>query len=501
MNDTKSKTAGASIMRGASLMMLFKLSERSIGFVSTLILARVLTPADFGLVAMAMSVVALMELMGAFGFDVAIIQKQNTERKHFDTAWTFNLIFSCLTAVFLLILTIPAADFYNEPRLHLMIPALAFGALIQGFENVGTVMFRKDMDFAKEFRFLLSKKVASFAVTITLALVFRSYWALIAGIVFGKTFSVVISYLVHPFRPRLSLAASHEFFHFSKWLFLSNLVLFIQNKADNFVLGRTVGAHDLGLYNIASEIAAMPSTELIAPINRAVFPAYAMLSTDLAALRTKFLEVFSVIALIAFPVSVGLVCVADTAVRTLLGPQWVMAVPLLQMFAVCGFASSIQSNMIIVIVALGQPRANTLMSAGMLVVYLPAMIYASINYGTMGAASVHMVMSMVVLIPLHIVFFRITGVRSRDYFGALLRPALAVLAMAAALYGLSGLVSTALGVPPLLVLLVQVVVGGLVYAACLLGLWWLAGRPKVSAETDILRKVGQRVPRMNALIL
>src|SRR6202022_3008075 len=100
-----------------------------------------------------------------------------------------------------------------------------------------------------------------------------SYWALVAGMVTGKVCSVWMSYLAHPYRPRFTLAARRDLLHFSKWLFISNFVLFLQNKSDSFILGRTVGAAGLGIYNIASEIAVLPSTELIAPINRAVFPA------------------------------------------------------------------------------------------------------------------------------------------------------------------------------------------------------------------------------------
>lgn len=499
MPTTKTPQPGASVARGASLMMVFKLVERSIGFVSTLILARLLTPADFGLVAMAMSVVALMELMGAFGFDIAIIQRQNAERKHYDTAWTFAVLFSAGTALLLLALTIPAAHFYHEPRLTLILPVLACGALVGGFENIGTVTFRKEMNFAREFRFLLSKKIISFIVTIGLALAFRSYWALIAGIVLGKAFSVFISYRLHPFRPKFSLEASRDLFHFSQWLFLSNFVLFLQNRSDNFILGRTVGAYDLGLYNIASEIATLPSTEMIAPINRAVFPAYSMLASELAKLRDKFIDVFCMIAVIALPVSVGLVCVSELAVRVLLGPQWSAAVPLLQIFTVCGLTSALQSNLVLVIVALGKPRANTIRSAAMLVVYLPCLFYFSLTYGTLGAAWTHMAMSIIALIPLHFVFFHLTGLPAARYFGTLWRPAIAASGMGAVVLALQHyLPALSVALPPLLALIALVIAGTLSYVIFLLALWQLSGRPAGSAETTMLRVIAGKLGRRTA---
>ncbi|MES2316905.1 MAG: lipopolysaccharide biosynthesis protein [Pseudomonadota bacterium] len=495
MPTTKKQPGGAQVARGAMLMVALKMAERSIGFVSTLILARLLTPADFGLVAMAMSVVALMELMGAFGFETAIIQRQDAERKHFDTAWTFGVIFSSVTALLLLALAIPAAHFYREPRVMLILPVLAAGALAQGFENIGTVAFRKELDFGREFRFLLSKKVISFTITIGLAFAFRSFWALVIGTVVSKWFSVWISYRVHPFRPKFSLAATRDLFHFSRWLFLSNLVLFLQNKSDAFILGRTVGASDLGLYNIASEIATMPSTELIAPINRAVFPAYAMLSADLPRLREKFLEVFRFIAVLSLPVCVGLVCVSDLAVQVLLGDNWVAAVPLLQLFTVCGLTSSLQSNLILVIVAMGKPKANTMLSAAMLVVYLPALFWAGVRYGTLGAAWVHLIMAVIALIPLHIVFFRLTELRPAAYFATLWRPALAAAGMAAVVLTMELNLNSTLHGIPLLALACYMIAGTLSYGFFLLILWHLNGRPAKSAETAILLEVTRKLAR------
>ena len=106
-------------------MVLFKLIERSLGIVSTVILVRLLIPEDFGLIAMAMSIIAALELMGAFGFDMALIQNQDADRDHYNTAWTFNVIFAASSAILLVAIAIPAANFYHEPRLEVVIYFLA----------------------------------------------------------------------------------------------------------------------------------------------------------------------------------------------------------------------------------------------------------------------------------------------------------------------------------------------------------------------------------------
>lgn len=160
---------------GAVWMVGFKLLDRSLGLISTLILARVLVPQDFGVVAMAMSFVALLELATAFGFDVALIQKQTRDRNHWDTAWTFNVLLGLSVAVAMVSGAPYVADFYRQDALEHVIRALAIGSMVQGFENIGVVAFRTEMRFDREFRFLISKKLVAFAVTIPAALILDSY--------------------------------------------------------------------------------------------------------------------------------------------------------------------------------------------------------------------------------------------------------------------------------------------------------------------------------------
>lgn len=491
---------GGQIARGAAWMMGFKMLDKSIGLVSTLVLARVLTPADFGLVAMATAVVALVGLMSAFGFETALIQRQDVDRSHYDTAWTFNVMFGAAVAITLLILAVPAAGFYHEPRLELMLPALALGSLIGGFENIGTVAFRKELDFGKEFKFLLTKRLAAFVVTVTLALTLRSFWALIAGMVTSTVMSVLISYMLHPFRPRISMAASGSLLHFSKWIFISNLIQFLNSRSTDFILGRTVGSHGLGVYNIANEIAAMPSTELIAPLNRAVYPAYARLATTPAKLQERFLEVFSIISLIAFPVAAGLYCISGLVVTVLLGPQWKEAGPIMQIAGLSGLVGALQSNMYLVILAMGQPKANTVLSAGLLALSLPAVIVASLHYGIFGAAYAHFISSLLGLLGIMAVFSRVTGMRQRDMISVMWRPLTAATGMALALNTASTILSNDRGIQigSAVELILMIVLGVIIYSGTVLLLWIITRKP-AGAEKLLLGFLQEKLNAIKSL--
>src|ERR1700732_920106 len=291
--------------RGAIWMVLFKILDRSLGFVSTLILARLLVPADFGLVAMASSLIALLQLFTYFGLDAALLRERDASPAHYNAVWTLNVVAGCLIAVSMFALSLPAAHFYREPRVTLVICALAAAPLIQGFENVAIVNFRKEMRFDRDFRFMLTKRVLAFCTTVPLALWLRNYWALIAGMLAGCASGVPSSYLLQPFRPRFSLQSLGSLMHFSKWLVVQNLLGFLKERSSDFVVGRIAGPSSLGIFSVAAEISSMPGTDLVAPINRAVLPAYMRLASDLPALRREYLSVMAVVALLAVPAVAG----------------------------------------------------------------------------------------------------------------------------------------------------------------------------------------------------
>ena len=475
------------IAKGAAWMVLFRLLDRSIGIVSTAILARLLIPADFGLVAMAMSIIALIELATAFNFDVALIQKQDPQREHFDSAWTLNALIAIGGAILTAAAAYPAAAFYGDPRLGPVMFAIGGAWLISGFENIGIVNFRRQMNFAAEFRLMATKRVVSFAITIAAAVLFRSYWALVIGMAVARVTGVVLSYLMQPYRPRPSLARARELFSFSGWLLANNIAIVVAARVPHFFIGRAFGAQTLGAYTIASEIAALAHTELIAPINRAMFPGYSRLVGDPPAFRKTCVDATATILLIVLPVSVGIAVLAAPFVRLLLGDQWVAAVPLIKVLAFAGAVSALTSNNLSVYFALGRPQLATalfvvrlfVLAIGIVTLY-PSWGVLGIAYAEFGAA----VASMAVSLP---ILFSTIKLRRRDYVSALWRPlvASALMGMTVSWLIASEFAGDGLG-DAALQMLVGVTAGMLSYPLILAALWLISGRPE-STEVRIAR--------------
>jgi O-antigen/teichoic acid export membrane protein len=472
--------------KGAIWMVFYKLTDRSVGVISTMILARLLVPADFGLIAMAMSIIAMLELLGNFSFDIALIQNSQAERRHFDTAWTFNVLFSLGCALVLLALAIPSARFYHEPRLSNVMWLLALGSLVQGFENIGVVAFRKEMKFNKEFKFLLAKRLATFIVTITMAFALRNYWALVAGMLVGKFAGVVLSYLSQAYRPRFSLAARHELFHVSKWLFLNNILFFLRQRSGDFIIGRIAGSSGLGGYNVAYEISNLPTTELAAPINRAIFPGYSKMAGDLSVLRQGFLNVISMIAVFALPAGVGIALTAEPLVKVLLGARWSVVIPLIQVLAIYGILSALVANTSYIYLALGRPRVLTYLIMANVCVLVPATVWQTRVSGVLGAAWAEL-FTFIGIVP--IVFFillRKLQLRPLIFYHSIRRPLISVLVMSAAVRWLQ----TAWVLNPVWELVVSVAVGVGSFVVTLLGLWMIDSRPEGS-ETQLMNALAR----------
>jgi lipopolysaccharide exporter len=476
--------------RGVAWMVLFKVLERSLGLISMLLLARLLMPADFGLVAMATSLIALLDLFANFGVDTALVQRADATERHYNAAWTLNLIAACCIAVSMLILAIPAGSFYHEPRVVPVICVLALGAFLQGLENIGVVEFRKRMQFDREFRFLLGKKLIAFAATVPLAIMLRSYWALVAGMVIGRFGGVALSYVLQPFRPRLSLSGIGDLMHVSKWLVLQNMVIFLRDRSSDFIIGRASGSHALGVFSVSAEISNMPATELVAPVNRATLPAYVQLARDLTALGREYLSVMSMIALLAVPAVVGFAVCAPFLVLLVLGPQWIEAARLLQILAFFSITQVMQSNAYAAFLAIGKQRMFVQINGIQVAAQVVLLLTLTPLYGIKGAAWAFVAAAMLAL-PVN--FFYITYYLElsrasllsrlwRPLVGAavmyvvvrMLGPAAPESAIPSMQAGLSLLTCIALGIPS--------------YAACTLLLWLMAGRPDGSAESWLLAK-------------
>jgi len=477
---------------GAIWMVLFKTLERTIGLISTLILVRLLLPTDFGLISMALSFIQLAELLTAFGFDVALIHNQKTTDEHFHSAWTLHIIMGTTITVIMVAAARPIAGFYNEPAVFWVVCALALVPFVRGIENIGVVAFRKELDFRKEFWFQLNRKFIGFFVTIPIAIMYHSYWALVAGTIAAQLFATIYSYKIHPFRPRISKKEIRSLMHFSKWMLMNNIVGYLKERLSIFFIGRLHGAGPLGLFEISYTFAHLPTTELSAPINRALLPGFAKIANDKQALNDSYTNSVKILAIFALPAAAGIFAIAPYMVPVVLGEKWLGATPLLEILAINGALLLFHSNMCNLLIAIGHPKLVAKLNAIYVVIILIALL-ALTKYGVQGAAYATL-LATALATPFYIyVVNKIVGLGLFSFLSAIARPLIASLLMVIVIrYGLPTYTDSMPIFNATIWLFSGIAIGVASYIITIFSQWLILGRPK-GAEELVVYKIKELI--------
>lgn len=469
-------TISSQIATGAAWLVGLRLSLKSISILSTTILARLLTPEDFGLMALVSSIYAMIELIKAFSFDMALIQNQKTNNDHYDTAWTLNIISSCLASLFIVSVSSFISYYYHDGRLNTALMVIALMVFIDGFSNIGTVEFRKQLNFSQEFKYQILTKISSFVVTIPIAFYLHSYWALLIGMLFNTLISVILSYVLQEYRPRLSLKAKNDLLSFCSWLYINNILQFVNKNSQNFILGRTAGNNNLGIFSVADEVANMTTTEVIAPINRAAYPGYVKLAEQKGLLKEVYLKTISVIAMVSLPCATGIAVLAPMIVPILLGNQWFDAIQVIQIIALSSAVESLNTNASYIYITLKKQHVITRLLLLKTMILLPLLMVLSMRNGIHGAAFAILSTS-VMLLPIN--FYTISKVLNigwRQYIQFLYRPFTSCLIMTTAIYYLLQIQLDKDYISVFIYLVSNILVGILIFSCSVFLLWKMAGR-------------------------
>jgi O-antigen/teichoic acid export membrane protein len=478
--------------RGSAVMILMRWSIRLIGVVSTMILARLLTPQDFGVVAIATVFVGFIELFSFLSFDLALIRIPEPDREDYDTAWTLQVILGAVLSLTIVAAAPFAASYFSEPRLLAVVRLLAVNSLLQGLSNIGLADFRKNLDFQKDLRFNVYSRLIVFAATMLVAFFIRNYWALVTGLIAGNTVRLVLSYLMHPFRPRFGLKRSRQILSFSSWMLLFHVGTYFRNRLDTLLVARLTGASSVGVYNVASELSAMPTNELVVPTGRALFPAYAHLAREPESLRAAFRTVLGFFFTVVLPICAGMNAVAPHLVRVVLGDKWMAAAPLVSLLTFAGGFNAIAHVIGTFHAADGRERFSATLNWMNVAALVPALAIGA-NWGVPGIAGSRVVVSCLVLAIAVYSVVRTTVMTGKDFLEVFWRPALSAAVMAALLWGMRLELRS-----PLAALLVNSSIGLLSFVAVSYSLWWLSARPPgvESIALDFFKKrlTGERRP-------
>ncbi len=476
-------------MRGAIWMVAMRWVMRGLGLLNIVVLARILSPEDFGIIAMAMVVISLADSILSFGVDRAIIQKGGSDTRYFDTGWTIR-IGQSLAVAGIAAATAPAiARLYGEPRVSLVIWIIAGSMAIRAFENIGTVAFRKDLQFAKEFQLNVAAQLVSVPLTIGLAVHFGSYLALAFGILGRELVATILSYVFSPYRPHFSLVYWRDIWSFSQWNVVHSIGIAVQGGVPTAMVGALGGPATVGKLGLALELAMMPTAEIVSPIARVLVPGFVKLRDDPERYRAAFLNAFAAIVLVSTPFCFGLAAVAAELVSVMLGEKWISIVALLQIFAMAGLLRVIQNcfaEQIIVVGRMSLVAVGTWLNTALI---LAATYPAFLHWGVEGVAVAWTLVILLSMFVFGAILCRLTNVSAVVLLRAALRPVASGIAMFVVL----AVAGDLLVAPLAIVLIAKVLIGAVVYLSLALGLWWIDGsrdgleRRAVHTATEIIR--------------
>ena len=485
MNSGAAGGPGTHMLRGSVWMIAMRWAMRLTGLLSTMVLARLLTPKDFGVVAIAMIVVGMFETLRATGEDRAIIRHGNPTREHYDAAWTISVLFSLGVAAAIIIAAPFIGIFFHEPRAILVVQCLALRTVLGGVQNIGIVDFHRDLRFDRSFAFNLYAKLVSFTVTIVLAVLLRNYWALVAGLLCGQFARTVLSYVMHPYRPRISFAKMSEIWSFSFWIVVRSIGSYFLTKVDDIAIGGATGATSLGAYTVAKDTASSATDEIVTPMTAVLFPVMARYQHTPAELRRLYLRTLGLSAIIGASTGIGVALVAPDMVHLVLGSKWLSVIPLMGWLALSAGVGTLNYGVFAMLDVTGMPKIGTWLQwlrLGVLAVVLFPVAYFTRELVLVAIA--RFAVTCAITPTLHMVVGRHTGIRLREFGATLWRPFAAGAVMALVVWSINQVLPFTGPVR----LGLDIVLGAIVYVGTLLALWNISGRPS-SAERDVIALV------------
>jgi len=312
------------------------------GLSGSVLAARVLSPRDFGLMGTTMLALSVLEHFSQTGFDTALVQRSTDVESYLDVAWTWHLMRGVFITLVLGAVAPLMARFYDEPTLLPLVLACSISVALAGAGNVGQIFFTRKLDFRTLFFIKAAHSLLRLGIFIPAILVFRNVWALVVGHLGGAVLGLVISYVTHPYRPKLKWDPKklRELISYGKWLSGLAMIGFIITKGDDVFVSKYLGLAALGAYQLAYDVSNMPATNITHVLGRIGFPTYARLASDPDELQKAFIKIMRITLLISGPVSALIYVAIPDIVAYVIGPKWTSTIPLIRVLVISGFVRS-----------------------------------------------------------------------------------------------------------------------------------------------------------------
>jgi len=383
VTDSLARQAGAALRwRAVGLA-----GSRAIALIRTLILARLLVPDDFGLLAVGVVTIEFLLSLTDFGLRPALVQLPSPTKSQLDSAWTVGLLRALVIAGLVMILAPLIAATFAEPRAVNVIRLLALGPVLNATRSARTTELTRALSFRSLTAIGLTSALVHTAVAIGLASSL-GVWALVAGVLAGVLAGSLVSYRVAPYRPHLVIdrAAVAPLYRFGRWIFASGVIAVLAELVLQAVISRRLGTVQLGLYFLAARLAFLPNQVVTDAVSKVAFPVHVRLQEHPERAASAFGKSLTGMWALLVPTYLVLVVLTPALVEELLGPRWIGSTPVIQILALAGIAGVVADATIPLLKGRGHTRGLVLLYAVRSAVILALVWTLAGRFGIVGAA-------------------------------------------------------------------------------------------------------------------
>ncbi len=314
-------------------------------FITIIILARLLTPEDFGIIGLATLFTGLISVINELGMSAAIIQRKDISDTHMSTSFWASICMGITLFILTVVISPFVADFFNEELIRPILIVSSIGLVIGSFGVVQRALLEKNIDFKNITVIEICAAFGSGTISILLAIKGFGVWSIVLGSVSGTFISIVILWKISKWRPSLKFSFKHfkELFSFGSNVAGSQLLNYIAMRVDYLIIGKMLGTTSLGYYSLARMITSLPVQKVSWSVMRVTFPAFSSVQDNRDVLKKGYLNVIKYVSLITFPMLAGIFVVAPEFIHTFYGTKWIPVIALVQILTIQGAIVSVSA--------------------------------------------------------------------------------------------------------------------------------------------------------------
>jgi lipopolysaccharide exporter len=310
-------------LKSAVMLVGNGLAQKLIGLISTLVLARVLLPDDFALVAIATLVIMFIEVFTITGSEQYILSQNSINRRILDSAWTLDIIVKSMASLVAFSLAYPVSLLYENPSLTPILLSLGIMPLLTGLSNPGLWRLKRQQRYSLVVSIQVTGKVVGVITTIAIALSTKSYWALIIGQLITTGSIFILSYAFCSYRPKLTLIHINKQYRFSSFMIGQELFGYLKSNIDTFFISKSYSNTEFGNFHVMKYIAVIPSLSIMVPLAEPLLVEMSKNNSKVDERLFKYTVSFIALVLVAFPISLLMLAHSEFMVSLLLGMNWI----------------------------------------------------------------------------------------------------------------------------------------------------------------------------------